>query len=277
MKGSDRIVLLVVPIVAALAAFWFLAVSPKRAEMADLDSQVADLQSKIDAQVEVTAFADSARTGFPKVYGKVVSLGKAAPSDADTASLLFEIQTLAKKSKITFNTLNSGGDVGEPPVPPAPVEGETAPAEGETAPAEGETAPAAPDPAAAVSPVAASEAAAAGLPIGAQIGPAGLPVMPYTLEFSGDFFEVADFLRRLDGLVETKNKGAQPVSVDGRLITVNGFSLEPDPTSGTLTASFTVATFLTPGDQGLTMGASPSGPALGAATDSSLQASINQP
>ena len=64
------------------------------------------------------------------------------------------------------------------------------------------------------------------MPLGAAIGPAGLAVMPYTLIFEGNFFQVADFIHGLDSLVETKN---EEVAVTGRLITINGFALPEDP------------------------------------------------
>ncbi len=48
--------------------------------------------------------------------------------------------------------------------------------------------------------------------------------MPYTLTFDGDFFQIADFIKGLDSLVKTTN---EKVAVDGRLMTINGFTLTP--------------------------------------------------
>jgi hypothetical protein len=109
-------------------------------------------------------------------------------------------------------------------------------------------------------PISPTEAAASTLPLGATIGPAGLAVMPYTLTFDGEFFEIADFIKGLDELVKTTNEN---VAVDGRLITIDSFSLSPHPTEGfpTLEASFSVTTYLTPPDQGVTAGATPASPA----------------
>ena len=70
----------------------------------------------------------------------------------------------------------------------------------------------------------ATEASAATLPIGASIGPAGLPVMPYDLTFTGDFFQIADFMKRLDAMVHTRQG---TVDVTGRLLTVDAFTLAP--------------------------------------------------
>jgi hypothetical protein len=109
-------------------------------------------------------------------------------------------------------------------------------------------------------PVSATEAAAALLPLGAEIGPAGLGVMPYTLTFTGDFFELADFIKGLDSQVKTSG---EKVTVDGRLLTIDGFSLEADPKQGfpTLQATFAVTTYLTPPGEGVTGGAGPGSPA----------------
>jgi hypothetical protein len=102
------------------------------------------------------------------------------------------------------------------------------------------------------------------MPLGASIGPAGLAVMPYTLTFTGDFFQIAGFIHGIDKLVETKNA---TVGVEGRLVTIDGFSLsatedeEEGAGDNRLSANFTVTTYITPPGQGVTAGASTSEPA----------------
>ncbi len=68
-----------------------------------------------------------------------------------------------------------------------------------------------------------------------------------------NFFEVADFIKGLDSLVKTENA---KVAVNGRLITINGFSLEAAPNKSfpALEATFSVTTYLTPPEQGVTGG-----------------------
>jgi hypothetical protein len=95
--------------------------------------------------------------------------------------------------------------------------------------------------------------------------------MPYELKFTGDYFQIADFLKRLDSLVHTNGGVAD---VHGRLVTVDAFSLEPAQSDASgasspipqLTADLTVTTYLTPADQGTTAGATPSGPAAATPT-----------
>jgi Tfp pilus assembly protein PilO len=103
---------------------------------------------------------------------------------------------------------------------------------------------------------------AASLPIGATVGAAGLPILPYDLTFQGSFFDIASFMSGVDSLVHLGEDGGQIVA-NGRLVTVDGFSLKPLPTlSGEqeLKATFTVTTYVVPSDQGLTAGASPTAP-----------------
>ena len=106
---------------------------------------------------------------------------------------------------------------------------------------------------------AATQAAAAALPPGATVGPAGFPTEPFTFTFRGNFFHLADFLGRVQRFVVANNKG---VSVTGRLMTLNAISLGPGPNGfPQISASIAASTYLIPSSEGLTNGASPTGPA----------------
>jgi Tfp pilus assembly protein PilO len=221
--------------VAALAvAFWMLALSPVREEAKKLGVQVEKLEGSLSQHRAEVAAGEEARKGFPVAYRKLVVLGKAVPAEAETASLLVQVNRIADRSKVRFETLKlEAGSEGEAAAEaPAGESGES------------------------VSP---TEAAAALLPLGASIGSAGLATMPYTLTFKGDFFQIADFFNGLDDLVKTNNEGAL---ANGRLITINGFSLTEDSEGEfpALEATFSITTYLTPPEQGLTAGASPEGP-----------------
>ncbi len=141
----------------------------------------------------------------------------------------------------------------------APATSSTAPAPAPATPSAGSSSSAVP----ASSTVPPTEAAASLLPLGASIGAAGLGVMPYSLTFSGDFFQIANFIGGIDSLVHTGAKSN--VAVDGRLVTLDGFSLNAESEEGkstaTLNASFAVTTYVTPPTQGITAGATPSAPA----------------
>jgi hypothetical protein len=246
VTANNRLVIAVLAIVALAIVFWVLLLAPKRDEASKLDVQVEEVTGQLTQHRAELAQAVEAREEFATDYQNLVILGKAVPGDDDTSSLLLQLNRIAAKANVSFRTLTLGSAEGEASAP-AP----TAPAP-EAPSAETSAAPASlPSP---------TEVAASTLPLGAAIGPAGLGVMPYTLTFEGRFFRIADFIKGLDSLVKTQN---ERVAVDGRLITINGFSLSPDPGDGfpDLKAAFSVTTYLTPPEQGVTAGATPESPA----------------
>lgn len=238
MSSSNRVIVAMLAVVALAVVFWMLLLSPKKEEVTKLDKQVTQQEEELAVHRSEVQAGLAAEKAFPAAYQQLVVLGKAAPAEDDTASLLVQLNRIAADSKVRFETfiLTPGG--GE----------ETAP-EPASAPEPGGT-PSYPSP---------TEVAASTMPLGASIGPAGLAVMPYTLTFKGSFSHVADFIHGLDSLVRTKNA---EVEVTGRLITINGFNLAEDPGKGfpNLSASFTVTTFLVPPEQGVTAGATPTSP-----------------
>ena len=220
-----------------------LLLSPKREEAARLGTEVEGLQSTLAQHEAEVQNALAAKQEFASNYGQLVLLGKAVPADAETASLFVQIQKISERSGVRFEEISLS-------------------AQGES------TATAPPTVEAGAEPVSPTEVAASTMPLGAGIGPAGLGVMPYTLNFTGDFFQISRFIHGLDDLVKTTNS---KVSVDGRLITVNSFSLSPAEEEGStgLKATFSITTYLTPPEQGLTVGATPAGPETATATPAS--------
>jgi hypothetical protein len=239
MNASNRVIVAMLGVVAIAIAFWMLLLSPKKEEVSKLDKQVAQQEASLSLHRAEVQSGLAAEKEFPAEYQQLVVLGKAAPAEDDTASLLVQINAIAAKSKVRFETFvlapASGGEAEAPEAPPPPAPGET------------------------VSYPSPTEVSASTMPLGAAIGPAGLAVMPYTLTFRGSFFHVADFIHGLDALVKTRS---EEVDVTGRLITINGFTLAPDSNMGFpyLEAKFTVTTFLVPPAQGVTAGASPASP-----------------
>ena len=231
-KRTNLVVVAMLVVVALAAAFWMVLLSPKREEAQKLSGQIETVESSLSQHRSEAAAAAAAKRAFPEEYARLVVIGKAVPSGDETASLLVQLNQLADRAGAKFETLNleSGG--------------EEAPAEAATGSAASPT-----------------EAEASLLPLGATIGPAGLAVMPYSLSFEGDFFQIASFIEKLDSLVKTNNAD---VAVNGRLITVGSFSLSPGEAdeggSDRLTADVSVTTYLTPPGEGLTAGASPTGP-----------------
>ena len=244
MGANDRTLLLVLPVVTALVAFWFLALSPKRDEVKKLDAQVSELRSAVEQQRQAVQAGLDARKEFPRDYHRLVVLGKAVPSDDETASLLVQLNRISEATGVSFRAIkqSTSGSTTTTTTTPAP----------------------------------ATEGAAALLPIGASVGSAGLPTLPYELTFRGTYFEVADFMAGVDRLVNPR-KGT--VAADGRLVTIDGFTLtsdEADPFP-VVKATMNVTTYVTPADQGATAGASPSGPAPAAASGTAAAQTTSAP
>jgi len=103
------------------------------------------------------------------------------------------------------------------------------------------------------------------LPIGASVGSAGLPTLPYELTFRGNYFQVADFMAGVDRLVDPRKSS---IAADGRLVTIDGFVLEADDTKpfSAFKVTLNVTTYVTPASQGPTAGATPTGPSAVAPT-----------
>lgn len=233
MNATNRAIVAIVALVVLALVFWTQLLSPKREEAKKLGAQVEQLEASLATHEAEIVAGEAAKRDFSTDYQRLVVVGKAVPGDDDVASLLVQVNRLSDNAGGTFRDLQLSAEGG------------------------GEEAAATP-PVAGAEPASPTEVAAALLPLGASVGPAGLAVMPYTVTFDGNFFEIADFIKGIDSLVDTRREA---VAVDGRLVTVDGFSLEADPDRGfpALQASFALTTYLTPPGEGLGGGATPEG------------------
>jgi Tfp pilus assembly protein PilO len=235
MKGADRNILFVVPVIVVLAAVWVLLVSPKQDQVKKLDTQISTLQSSVQQQRQTVQQGRQARKHFPRDYQRLVVTGKAVPTQDETASLLVQVNRIAGHSGISFESITQGGS---------------------DASSSG------------TSPTAAAPTTVSG---GATPGPGGLTTLPYTLTFNGTFFQIADFIARLDRLVDPK-KGT--IAANGRLTTIDGFTLGADEKKPfpALLATVSLTTYLTPDAQAATAGADASGSAAPAAAGTAAPA-----
>jgi Tfp pilus assembly protein PilO len=271
LRGADKTIFAALAVFGLALAFYFLILAPKRERAAELNDQISALHDSVDSQNAAADAGEQTRRDFPKYYGKLVVLGKAVPSEADTASMIVQLNSIAHRTDTSFRglTLSQTGSVtstssATTAPAPAPATG-TSTASTSTTSTTSTAAPAATSAA-----VPATETAAANLPIGATIGAGGLPTLPYQLTFQGTFFNVADFIGGVNSLVQIDDK-TNGIAANGRLFTVDGFALEggapgSDPK---LDADFLITTYVTPPDQGVSLGASPTGPAPTTATSTS--------
>ena len=254
-------------------AFYMLALSPKRAEVSELDEEVTSLETSISQQEQLVAFGEQARKEFPRDYGRMVVLGKAVPDQADSASLMVQLSAMAgdARRRVPRHHPERPGERGghhHGARPCGPRTGRAGGGGGRRGRRRGGTT--APTPAA--RPPTATRRGAGGSgdrggrgeppDRGRRRDPPGFRRCPTHLTFKGGFFGIADYMGLVDDLVQFDGKGDQ-VKVNGRLMTVDGFALKggrpgSDPD---LDVNLILTSYATPSTQGLTAGATPGGPA----------------
>jgi hypothetical protein len=177
MRRNELTIAVSLAVIAIIAGFWLLVISPKRNEAASLKDDVEGLQASLAQAQETAAAGRQAREEFPVNYRSLVVLGKAVPADGDQAGLLVQVQRLADRSGVDFRSIDLAEGSGESTTPAPATAGSSgvSPIPPET-PSTGTTEDT--TNVAATTPAPATEAAAAALPLGASVGPAGLPVMP---------------------------------------------------------------------------------------------------
>ena len=266
MSATNRTLLAILLFVGLAMAFWMLLLSPKREEVSKLSTEADQLQASVVESQRQVDEAEAAKQEFPTDYQRLVVLGQAVPGNEETSSLLVELSHIASQANVRFEGIQleaeGGGAEAAEAAPTAPPPG----ASGATGIPAATTVPP-------------TEAAAALLPLGATIGPAGLGVMPYKLAFRGSFFQIADFIAGIDSLV---SGSGEKVDVEGRLVTLDGFSLKEDSDRGFphLEADFAVTTYLTPPEGEAAVEAipgestAPAAPAAGETTESATPSEL---
>jgi hypothetical protein len=286
MTRRDMYILAVIGVVAVIGGFWFLMLGPKRDELKKANTQVGEAQTSLQtARQEAEQFA-KARLDFPTDYATLARLGKAVPADPDVPSLVVQLDRAANRAKVDFRklTLESGSGGSSAASAPANTPPPSASAESSssssgtgatgaggatgangagagsasgTGSASGATAPSASASASATAP--ANATAVPTMPLGVEVGSAGLSVAHYNLVFDGNFFRMADLIHNVRSLVQRRNR---QLVVSGRLITIDGISLGKGNFGfPQVKATITATTYLAPQSQGLFAGATVQGPA----------------
>ncbi|HEX8122599.1 MAG TPA: hypothetical protein VF549_15170 [Solirubrobacteraceae bacterium] len=243
MTQRDRIVLAIVGAAALLAAFWMLALAPKRKQAAELRQTAQKEETRRDDALARVRDGEAARHSFDEDYATVARLGKAVPVGDQTPSLLYQLENVAQRHDVDFRSMKVRASGGTPSAASAPGNGAAAQ-------------PGTVD--------AATQAAAAVAPPGSAVGPAGFPTMPFTFKFEGDFFRIERLFSEIERFTSTVPSG-KDVQVRGRLVTVDGFALVQSKLSGfpRVNASVAATAYVLPPGEGAFAGVDPAAPATG--------------
>jgi hypothetical protein len=233
MTGRDRIVVIVVTTLVVLAAVWFLGVKPEREKASKLNARITTASSQLATAETELSSARSAAARYSDAYASIVSLGKAVPPAQEVPSLIYQLDQASNQKHVEFASIATGSTASSGP----------------------------------------AAAPAAGASSAAGATPAAFTQMPFTFIFNGGFFELEHLFGQLNQFTERTPAGLLKIS--GRLLTIQGVKLAQSTGSGKETASnqlsgtITATAYVLPASQGLTGGASASGPAAGTTTASS--------
>jgi type IV pilus assembly PilO-like protein len=247
MTKRDRYILLGVAALAVVAAYWFLALAPKREKVNSLDKELATAKQTLAQSEQEKAQFAQAQVQFPSLYASLGRLGKAVPADEETPSLLVQLNDAADRAGVDFRSIElkldlaeklavAASSVDQPAAPPG------APATGTTG-ASGATATAG-----ATAGTATTTGAAA--PTGAGTG--ALQPLPFQYKFKGNFYSLENLIHNVTRLVDSRNR---QLAISGRLVVVQGFALSRSK------VTIVATSYMLPADQGLFAGATAAGPA----------------
>jgi len=173
-KLKQYIVLTVLGSIVVLAAGWFLLVSPKRSEAAELRAQ-AETQQGANAQLrtQLTVLKAQAKD-LPKQQAKLAAVAAKIPDNPALPALIRALVTASTSAGVELISVTPGAPTaGAPAAAAAPV----APPAGAAAPAPGAAAAAAP------------------------VGVAGqLATIPLSLNVAGGYFQIQTLLANLENL-----------------------------------------------------------------------------
>ena len=245
MTGRDRIVVMVVAVVAVIGAAWVLVVSPERDKAKKVQAQVSTAKSQLAAAENELKDARSAQQQYASSYAAIVRLGKAVPADQEVPSLMYQVAQASGKKDVEFQSIVAG----------APGSG---------------------GPAAAGASSSSSSVA---------VTPAAFTQMPFTFVFNGTYFDLEKLLHNLDAFTVRSTKGGlhvsgrlltiQSIKLAPRTEVAQKETGKkgPQPLSGTITAT----AYVLPASQGLTGGATPSSPSTAASGTTTASTGSSSP
>jgi Tfp pilus assembly protein PilO len=223
MTRTNKI-LAVVAAAAAIGAFYFLVLAPKREQVAKLDTDIAAKQAEITQAEQQLATYEQARASYKTNYARLVRLGKAAPGDDDVRSLLVQLEGAADKTGVDFEKIEVGSALAGAPSAAPPSGG--AAADGQTATGELASAPGA-----------------------VPVAGGALSAMPFSFSFSGSYFDLTTFFSKLEHFVTVNN---ERVDTTGRLLRLETVAITPAGSGfPTMQAEIGAATYIVPPVEGV--------------------------
>jgi Tfp pilus assembly protein PilO len=197
-------------IVGVLAASWFLLVSPKRSDASALSAQATKQQASNDALVQQLNVLKAQSLDLPKQKAKLAVMHKQIPDNPALPTLIRDLTAAGKKVGVQVVSMRPGPPVAAavavPVAAPVPPAGGTDPTKTDTT----------------------STTANGAIPTAVAPSVAPLYLVPLQLEITGSYFEIEQFINRLEGIQRT--------------FLVTAFSLKPGGGAATTATTTTTST-----------------------------------
>ncbi len=233
MTMRNKLILTIAALGVAAAAFYFLALAPKREQVTKLETDIAAKQAEVAQSQQMLQTYEAAKASYKGNYSTLARLGKAVPADDDVRSLLVQIQSTADHSGVNFKQFELGSGLA----------GATDTGATDNKPATGTLAAA---------------------PGSVEVAGGALSAMPFNFQFTGGFFDLSAFFAKLEHFVTLNNR---KIDATGRLLRIESVSIAPSMTGfPDMQASVGAAAYIVPPVEGIT-------DATGAAPSSTQQAS----
>jgi Tfp pilus assembly protein PilO len=115
MSTNMRVVLAIAVTAAVVVALWTLAVAPKRQEASKLGTDVTRATARLIDANQRAATASQARATYARDYATVAKLGKAVPVTTDVPSLVYQLETAARRAKVDFRSVTASDTASDAP------------------------------------------------------------------------------------------------------------------------------------------------------------------
>jgi Tfp pilus assembly protein PilO len=223
MTRSNKILLAVVALGAAMAAYYFLVLAPKREEITRLDSDIAAQEASVEQARLMVVTYEKAKGSYKRNYATLARLGKAVPADDDVRSLIVQLESTAIRSGVDFQSIEMSNNLG------------SSTESGATATTDEEGLASAPG----------------AIPVAGGV----LSAMPFSFAFNGSYFDLTTFFARLEHFVSLNNA---KLDSTGRLLRLESVSIAPSSTGfPDMQAEINAASYMVPPVEGVPGAAEP--------------------
>lgn len=226
MTSRDRLVVMVIALLAVLGIGWIAVVSPERSKASKLQSEIASASSTLAGAESQLSGARAAQARYASEYASIVRLGKAVPPGREVPALVYDLARASERKHVDLSSIVYGASGG-----PSGTSSVTAALENSTA----------------------NSASA-------------FAQLPFTFVFNGSFGDLYNLFKQLNRLTDRSASGSLQVNGRLLTIQSLKLAPVTNSISGTgpseeMSGTITASAYVLPASQSLTGGATSSSPA----------------